>query len=135
FVHGNMCNICNKNALYPNDFEQNKKHVKNCSLKLELENSKTIECTLCKENVIKKGQKFGLLPECDDIFCVTCIKQYRTESSNAECPICTTVSHFVVPSRVFPTSSERKKEIIELYKIKMKKILCKYYESGECKFG
>lgn len=135
FIHGNLCQICKKNCLHPDDKEQNNKHIKSCVLKQEIEDSKNLLCNLCNESVLMRGQKFGLLPYCNDIFCVTCIKEYRSSSSKAECPMCYEVSHFIVPSHVYPSNKQRKNEIIESYKEKMRKIPCKYYESGECKFG
>lgn len=135
YIHGNLCQYCKKHCLHPEDVEQNNKHIRTCALKQEIEDSKNFLCSLCNESVLKRGQKFGLLPECNDIFCVTCIKEYRTSSSKAECPVCSKVSHFIVPSHIYPANNQRKNEIIESYKDKMRKIPCKYFESGECKFG
>lgn len=135
FIHGNPCPLCLKPCLIPDDPSQNAYHNKTCLYHSEAEASKELECQLCHQSVLQRGQKFGLLPECNDVFCVTCIKEYRTQSSSAECPICRKVDHYVVPSLGFPSSMERKRQIIDSYIEKVSKIPCKYFDSGECKFG
>lgn len=137
FVHGLVCNLCKKSCLFPDDLQQNEKHTKMCRLKIEIEESKDLTCALCKAKVVEAGRKFGLLPDCMDVICVPCLKEYRTSTSKAECPVCHTPSHFLIPSHSFPQSMERKRELTEAFKLKMSKIACKYFDygNGVCKYG
>ncbi|OAX81528.1 hypothetical protein ACJ72_04136 [Emergomyces africanus] len=82
-------------------------------------NSKTSEeqCGICMET----PTIFGLLVNCDHVFCLDCIRSWRSSvGTSAEdmissahssisrkttktCPLCRTKSEYVVPSPVFPT--------------------------------
>ncbi|KAG5301559.1 zinc finger, C3HC4 type (RING finger) domain-containing protein [Histoplasma ohiense] len=76
------------------------------------------QCGICMEN----PTIFGLLVNCDHVFCLDCIRSWRSSSvgTSAEdvismpnshvpreitktCPLCRTKSEYVVPSSVFPT--------------------------------
>lgn len=137
FVHGLVCNLCKRPCLFPDDLHQNEKHAKTCRLKIEIEESKDLTCSLCKLKIVENNRKFGLLPDCDDIICVPCLKDYRTSTSKAECPVCQAPSHFLIPSHSFPQNPDRKKELTEAFRLKMSKIPCKYYDQGNgvCKYG
>jgi hypothetical protein len=137
FVHGLVCTLCKKPCLFPEDLQQNEKHAKTCRLKLEIEESKDLACALCKLKVVENNRKFGLLPDCNDVICVPCLKEHRTSTSKAECPVCQAPSHFLIPSHSFPQNPDRKSELTEAFKLKMSKISCKYFDHGNgvCKYG
>lgn len=140
-VHGELCNVCNKPLLVPRDQEQNEAHKSECTEKKitqeEIEYSKRCVCENCKQNVVDNNKRFGILTECSHCFCLQCIKDWRSETQSAECPVCYVISYFVVPSNVMVIGEARKAKLILNYKSKMKQIPCKYYDGGKgtCKFG
>jgi len=109
------------------------------------------DCSICYENVRQSSKLFGLLPGCDHVFCIDCIRTWRdqakqdddtpyspapTTSTLRVCPMCRTPSHFVIPSKVWPRDTKHKREIQTAYVEKLKKIPCKYkYQVGMCPFG
>jgi hypothetical protein len=83
------------------------------------------ECSLC----FKKINKYGLLSNCDDIFCYECIKQWRKEAIQKNkrelfrrCPICNVESYSVISSRRYIIGEEKKKKFQE--HSNRKKIMC-----------
>ncbi|KAK2737016.1 hypothetical protein FQN55_001348 [Onygenales sp. PD_40] len=78
------------------------------------------QCAICLE----KPAIFGLLVNCDHVFCLDCIKSWRASSAadaqpagssldsrvpsktTKTCPLCRVASDFVIPSSVFPTPPE-----------------------------
>ena len=74
------------------------------------------ECSLC----FKKINKYGLLSNCEDIFCYECIKQWRKEAIQKNkrelfrrCPICNVESYSVISSRRYIVGEEKKKKFQE----------------------
>jgi len=89
-------------------------------------------CSICY-NVCGTLRKFGLLSNCDHVFCLDCIRTWRVSSKangSHTCPMCRVKSHFVIPSLVYATGAQ-KKEIEEHYKTKLKSIPCKYFNFGD----
>ncbi|KAJ3194978.1 hypothetical protein HK101_001431 [Irineochytrium annulatum] len=92
---------------------------------------------------------FGLLVSCQHVFCLSCLMQWRDKTSKAGsvlrdstalkvCPICRELSHFVVPSSIFPETEAQKKGIVERFKAKNASIPCRYFEKSNkrtCPFG
>lgn len=77
----------------------------------------TCECTIC----FKRIQNYGLLSNCDDVFCYDCIKQWRTEAISKNkremfrrCPICNCESPMLIKSKTYATGDEKKKKFNEL---------------------
>nr|BAC77412.1 makorin ring-zinc-finger protein [Pisum sativum]BAC81564.1 makorin RING finger protein [Pisum sativum] len=156
-VHGNQCLYCRKYCLHPSDRREKENHLKTCDKKekyvLALKNSEEIECNVCLEHVLSKPKpserKFGLLPECDHAFCLSCIRNWRNSAPSSEfetgnnintvrtCPVCRQLSYFVIPSGIWYTTKEEKQEIIDNYKANCRLIDCKHFESGNgnCPFG
>ncbi|KAK2810081.1 hypothetical protein FQN50_003275 [Emmonsiellopsis sp. PD_5] len=82
------------------------------------------QCGICLE----KPTIFGLLVNCDHVFCLDCIKSWRASSAadaqppggsldsrvpsktTKTCPLCRVASDFVIPSSVFPTPPEEPEE-------------------------
>jgi E3 ubiquitin-protein ligase makorin len=100
------------------------------------------ECGICLELVLTKGNQFGILSGCNHIFCLNCIREWRSvedldKSVKRSCPLCRCESHLVVPSSYIPADEEEKVQLVEFYKARLKKIPCKHFKegSGECPFG
>lgn len=137
-IHGNQCSYCEKYCLHPTDREGKKNHLRTCEKKEKYlqDLSKEVECNVCLERVLSKPKqsecKFGLLPECDHAFCLSCIRNWRNSASasgmdinnNANtvrtCPVCRKLSYFVIPSAIWFSTKEEKQEIIDNYKGKCK---------------
>ena len=81
----------------------------------------TLECSIC----YRKIQNYGLLSNCDDVFCYDCIKQWRTEAISKNkremfrrCPICNFESPMLIKSKNYVSGEEKKKKFYELKKEK-----------------
>ncbi|KAK7271587.1 hypothetical protein RJT34_27616 [Clitoria ternatea] len=156
-IHGNQCLYCRKFCLHPTDRKEKENHLRTCDKKEKylqaLKDSQEIECNVCLERVLSKPKpsdcKFGLLPECDHAFCLSCIRNWRNSAptsgmdiNNAAntvrtCPVCRKLSYFVIPSGIWYSTTEEKQEIIDNYKANCKLIDCKHFNSGNgnCPFG
>ncbi|EOA31026.1 hypothetical protein CARUB_v10014172mg [Capsella rubella] len=153
-MHGDLCATCGKKCLHPFRPEEREEHTKECEKKQKhieaLKQSQDIECSVCLDRILSKAtpgeRKFGLLTECDHPFCIQCIRNWRSSapvsgmdvnSTLRACPICRKLSYFVVPSVVWYSTPEEKKEIIDIYKAKLRSIDCKHFNfgNGSCPFG
>ncbi|KAJ6852235.1 E3 ubiquitin-protein ligase makorin [Iris pallida] len=153
-IHGDLCSICGKQCLHPYRPDEREEHIKVCeknNRQLEaLRQSQEIECSVCLDRVLSKPtsaeRKFGLLSECDHPFCITCIRNWRSNSPTTgmdinttlrACPICRKLSYFVIPSVIWYSSKEEKQEIIDSYKNRLKSIDCRHFDfgNGTCPFG
>lgn len=153
-IHGDLCPTCAKRCLHPFRPEEREEHKKACEKKhkqLEaLKLSQDVECCVCLERVLSKPtpaeRKFGLLTECDHAFCIGCIRNWRSSSPSTgmdvnstlrACPICRKLSYFVVPSVIWFSDPEEKKEIMDNYRDKLRSIDCKHFNFGDgnCPFG
>ena len=74
------------------------------------------ECSICFRIIIN----YGLLSNCDDIFCYECIKQWRNEAKAKNkrdmfrrCPICNRESPLLVKSKFYLVGKKKKQKIIE----------------------
>ncbi|KAJ3127993.1 hypothetical protein HK098_005329 [Nowakowskiella sp. JEL0407] len=90
-------------------------------------------CSICFET----PKRFGILSDCDHIFCLECIRQWRDVKSKGqsalrdsnvikECPICRKASPIVIPSYRFCKNSE-KELLTKNYKSNLSKIPCKHF--------
>jgi len=76
------------------------------------------------------------LVSCDHVFCLHCIRNWRTNGdlygreTVRVCPICRIESFLVCPLDRHIKTGPRKTEIINNYKAKLKLIPCRYYKSG-----
>ncbi|XP_035783992.1 probable E3 ubiquitin-protein ligase makorin-1 [Anopheles albimanus] len=152
-VHGQLCELCGKYALHPMNQEQQRKHNAECikQHELDMEHSFAVQrsrdktCGVCLEIILEKPpreQRFGILPNCNHIFCLDCIRTWR-KMSNFEnnikrgCPTCRTPSDFVCPSFVWVESGEEKERLIRDYKKACNSTDCKHFRkgAGTCPFG
>ena len=74
------------------------------------------ECSICFRIIIN----YGLLSNCDDIFCYECIKQWRNEAKKKSkrerfrrCPLCNKESPLLVKSKFYLVGEEKKQKMIE----------------------
>lgn len=139
FVHGLPCKMCGKPCIFPDAYPpiHNEKHYRACRLRRDIEESRKLRCAVCGIAVVDNELKFGILPDCNDVLCVPCLKDHRTSTSRADCPVCKTVSHFLIPSHSFPQTPEKKIELTNAFKLKLKQLACKYFDygKGSCRYG
>ncbi|CAG0894195.1 unnamed protein product, partial [Darwinula stevensoni] len=153
YLHGDMCEYCGISCLHPTDVIQRKNHLKECleQHEADMEHSFLIAqsqnkcCGICMESVLEKPVKearFGILPNCNHVFCLQCIRQWRRSRQFENkviraCPECRTKSDFVCPSRIWIEDPEKKKKLIDEYKNGMNQKHCKYFKQGrgDCPFG
>ncbi|BFI27838.1 E3 ubiquitin-protein ligase makorin [Marchantia polymorpha subsp. ruderalis] len=153
-VHGDLCPTCGKNCLHPLRAEEREEHLRVCAQnRKRLEAmliSQDIECVVCLERVLSKPalaeRKFGILSGCDHPFCISCVRSWRNGSHPPGmdlktiirgCPVCRTVSHYVIPSLTWFSSPDEKAEIVNGYKKKLSSLDCRYFDqgNGNCPFG
>ncbi|XP_068638438.1 E3 ubiquitin-protein ligase makorin-like [Aristolochia californica] len=153
-IHGDLCSTCGKQCLHPYRPDEREEHIQLCqrnNKRLEaLRHSQEIECSVCLDRVLSKStaaeRKFGILSECDHPFCISCIRNWRSNSPTSgmdvnsalrACPICRKPSHFVIPSVIWYSTKEEKQEIVDSYKTKLSSIDCRYFDfgNGSCPFG
>ena len=77
----------------------------------------TFECSIC----FRRIQNYGLLSNCDDVFCYDCIKQWRSEAISKNkremfrrCPICNCESPMLIKSKNYVSGEEKRKKFYEL---------------------
>lgn len=145
------CNICGIDALHPYNSFEKERHLEQCKeshrLKVEqeeaLNRSKEKTCGICLDVILdKKRARFGLLDNCDHVFCLECIRTWRS-SQNFEskmvkaCPECRTKSYFITPANYWPKDKQDKEDLIRAHKEKLKTIECRNFQRGEgtCSFG
>ncbi|KAI0983916.1 hypothetical protein GJ496_009886 [Pomphorhynchus laevis] len=155
-IHGSYCVVCQEYALDPDNSIQRAQHEKACNEKFEelMEEAFAIQlsadkvCSICLETVIDKSNKskarFGLLHNCDHVFCLSCIRKWRA-AGNAQltnrvvkaCPECRITSDFVTPSPYWYGSKEEKLKIINGYQKRISSIDCTYFNfgKGHCPFA
>ncbi|GAB0087926.1 Probable E3 ubiquitin-protein ligase makorin-2 [Sergentomyia squamirostris] len=153
YAHGDLCDLCGQFCLHPTDEEQRKnhniqcirQHEKDMELSFAIARSKDKLCGICFEVIMEKSgrdQRFGILPNCNHIFCLECIRKWRQAKQFdnkiiRSCPECRVSSDFVCPSTYWVDTQEEKAKLIEEYKAALNAKDCKYYKkgSGSCPFG
>ncbi len=96
-------------------------------------------CEICHDDVAGRGTRFGLLENCDHVFCLDCIREWRAQREKQDrlnlrkCPVCRVDSFLIIPSSDFQ-SGEGKAVERENYVKYLSMIPCKYGK-GKCQFG
>lgn len=155
-VHGQYCHACEEFALDPEDNEQRSKHQHECNALFEqrMEEAFAINrsldkvCSICLDTVIDKPNKsearFGLLQNCEHVFCLPCIRKWRASGNEhlkneivKACPECRVTSDFVTPSAFWYEDLAHKQRIIDGYRKRIAEIDCSYFKRGEghCPFA
>lgn len=88
----------------------------------EIRLSADLECGICYENILGKGERFGLLSGCNHSFCLTCLRNWRGSADQPkqtvrQCPMCRVETNFIIPSSRMVTKPERKKVLIDVYRV------------------
>lgn len=153
YLHGELCQICYNAILDFEDTAEKREHLKECrreqenrmKVSLAIQKSKGITCHICLEAVKEKNAgeaRFGLLPNCNHCFCITCIRKWRQETKftsqiTRSCPICRVESPFVCPSSFWVETAEDKAAVISNYKQALRVKPCRLYNygRGKCPFG
>ncbi|ESO03033.1 hypothetical protein HELRODRAFT_185662 [Helobdella robusta] len=100
-------------------------------------------CGICLEVVWHKKptsrQRFGVLSGCDHVFCLECIRKWRTQQGVHDdvrlCPQCRVRTDFVIPSHYWYENKEDKQDLINAYKTSLSKKPCRYFvRDGFCPF-
>lgn len=152
-VHGNVCDMCDLACLNPFDEAQRNAHKIECMkiLEQEMEEAFAVQrssekaCGICMEVVWEKekdvDRRFGILENCNHVFCLACIRQWRSSKFENKvckaCPECRVKSDFVTPNKFWFEDDASKKKIIQEYKHKLGQTSCKYFKEGDgkCPFG
>ncbi|GAB6020202.1 putative E3 ubiquitin-protein ligase makorin-2 [Chamberlinius hualienensis] len=154
YIHGDICDMCTQACLHPTDVDQRKQHKQECTNAHERDmehsfavaRSKDKICTICMDVIMEKlphsERRFGILPNCNHIFCLSCIRRWRStkqidNKTVRSCPQCRTPSDFVTPSNFWCENEEDKNVLIESYKKALSLKSCKYFKegNGECPFA
>ncbi|DAZ98732.1 TPA: hypothetical protein N0F65_006764 [Lagenidium giganteum] len=108
----------------------------------ELRLSAELECNICYDNILQKGERFGLLSGCTHPFCLSCVRNWRGNADQPkqtvrQCPVCRVETHFVVPSNRMVSDPERKKALVSSYVQNLSGIPCRHFDEGRgtCPFG
>ncbi|XP_065198534.1 probable E3 ubiquitin-protein ligase makorin-1 isoform X1 [Sycon ciliatum] len=153
YLHGDICDLCQRQALHPTDLQQRKAHEKECAEHIEKEmevafaeqRTQGVACGICLDVVCERPNPaeryFGLLSECKHAFCLACIRKWRSAPRGKTvvrtCPACRVPSFFVTPSRVWVEDPDEKKLLIGQYKSVLSNKPCKYFKEGKatCPFS
>ncbi|XP_011312505.1 E3 ubiquitin-protein ligase makorin-1 isoform X2 [Fopius arisanus] len=153
YFHGDICELCGRAALHPFNKELSQKHTNECikqheadmELSFAVQRSRDKACGVCFEIVMEKSsreQRFGILPNCNHCFCLSCIRKWRQAKQFdnkiiRSCPECRVASDFVCPSAYWVDTKEEKEKLIVDYKSALSQKDCKYFNKGQgkCPFG
>ncbi|KAG8198205.1 hypothetical protein JTE90_015302 [Oedothorax gibbosus] len=165
YLHGEVCDICQKACLHPFDARQRQQHVELCEKELEQDmelsfavaRSRDKACGICMDVILDKEplseRRFGILEKCNHVFCLACIRKWRKVKSfeststyvenvldpevTRACPECRVASDFITPSQFWVDNEEEKEKLIADYKVALSKKDCKYFKQGKgsCPFG
>ncbi|CAF3576787.1 unnamed protein product [Rotaria socialis] len=97
-------------------------------------------CEICSNDVEAAKRLFGVLDNCDHIFCYECIVSWkRSKYSNAEsesCPVCKVRSAFITPSKHWYDNKDDKYRLVKKHKSHLKTLPCRYYlRHGFCRYS
>jgi len=138
---GNKCPHCGERVVPSKQDQHLTKCQKTKVVKNDVQQSRKAECGICKEGVLERGHRFGLLTGCNHAFCLPCIREWRgvlhqKKEATRACPVCRKMTYFIVPCDHMVTDPVRKLQVIERYKNTMSQIRCRHFDrSEECPFG
>lgn len=153
YVHGLMCDMCGRNILHPEHQAQRRNHSKGCMEHHEaamvhsfaVAKSKDKTCGICMEVIMDKPKgeaRFGIMPNCNHCYCLTCLRKWRQAKQFEHkiiraCPECRQTSDYICPSRYWVDTKEEKEKLLSDYKVALHSKECKYFRrgEGECPFG
>ncbi len=107
----------------------------------------SLECGICLEPVDGRERRFGLMQNCDHVFCISCVMEWRRSKANEirhaddqedvvrKCPTCRAHSDFAIPSSRYVKGDDRV-ALIEAYKASKAKIPCHNFgRDGKCPYS
>lgn len=97
-------------------------------------------CELCHCDVESQKRLYGVLDNCDHVFCYECVVSWkRSKYNNAEsesCPVCKVRSSFITPSKHWFENKDEKHRIIKKHRNHLKTLPCRYYlRHGFCRYS
>lgn len=97
-------------------------------------------CEICSCDVEGAKRLYGVLDNCDHVFCYECIVSWkRSKYSNAEsesCPVCKIRSAFITPSKNWFENKDDKHHLVKKHKSHLKTLPCRYYlRHGFCRYS
>ena len=130
-LHGDICEYCQLPCLHPSNAMLRDEHRQQCmqSMEKDMEEAFAVQCSkekscgICMETVWEKeaDKRFGILENCNHIFCLDCIRKWRSSKVYENkivkaCPECRVKSDYVTPSKYWFDNEESKNKIIQEYK-------------------
>ncbi|MCJ1388503.1 hypothetical protein MMC18_001350 [Xylographa bjoerkii] len=87
-------------------------------------------CPLCKSVA---ASPYGILADCDDIFCLRCILGWKAKNvlegvATLDCPACYGWSRLVVPSTFLPVNAEVKGLLVQAQVAQLRQFKCVHFE-------
>ncbi|XP_015424582.1 PREDICTED: probable E3 ubiquitin-protein ligase makorin-3, partial [Myotis davidii] len=154
YLHGELCELCGRQALHPADAAQRADHIQACmnrhqqdmELSFAVQRSADKVCGICMEVVYEKAnegdRRFGILSNCNHTYCLRCIRTWRTAREFRSrviksCPQCRVSSRLVIPSEFWVEDPAAKQELTRQYKEAMRAKTCRYFAVVRdcCPFG
>jgi len=103
----------------PRNWTKQSKHLRKCYetivLNQEIAASFSQICTICESSVLLSGKKFGLLSDCDHVYCLQCIS-FLTENDEICCIQCQKISDCCIPRDYVILESNRKTKLFALHR-------------------
>ncbi|ART91583.1 N1R/p28 family protein [Fowlpox virus] len=117
YVHGDICDICGFEALHPTDIDKRLTHEKVCMQLLCKEDIKYDKCGICLDAIKGNKKPYGILSDCNHMFCINCIKTWMTTiNSKKQCPECRVPSKYIIQSPIWTVDKVSKNQLSVSYK-------------------
>uniref|UniRef100_A0A8C1SPV1 RING-type E3 ubiquitin transferase n=1 Tax=Cyprinus carpio TaxID=7962 RepID=A0A8C1SPV1_CYPCA len=103
--------------------------------------SKDVACGICMDKISEKSttpeRRYGILPNCNHAFCISCIVTWRKTKDFQEdvikgCPQCRVKSSFYIPSKHWVCDGEEKASLIAAFKERSRKLKCTFFMRHGC---
>lgn len=103
--------------------------------------SKDVPCGICMDKISEKTsaqeRRYGILPNCNHAFCISCIVTWRKTKDFQEdvikgCPQCRVKSSFYIPSKHWVCDGEEKASLIASFKERSSKLKCTFFMRHGC---
>ncbi|CAD7005513.1 unnamed protein product [Ceratitis capitata] len=148
-IHMELCKMCDQFCLHPSDQTQRRKHNQECLQQHEqamewsfaIARSKDKTCGICFDTIMEKAgreKRFGILPNCNHIFCLECIRKWR-QAKQFEHKITRMPRffRFCLPQCLWVETKEEKDKLLSDYRLALGVKDCKYFKKGDgkCPFG
>ncbi|XP_045437563.1 probable E3 ubiquitin-protein ligase makorin-3 isoform X2 [Pipistrellus kuhlii] len=142
YLHGDLCELCGRLALHPEDPAHRADHLRACmerhqqdmEMSFDVQRSSDKVCGICMEVVYEKAyesdRRFGILSNCNHTYCLRCIRRWRNAREFRSrviksCPQCRVSSRLVIPSKYWVEEPAAKQELIRQYKEAMRTKSCR----------